>query len=105
MVGGPWPPGDQTPLSVSREFFHDVCPNPTVLQVSDINSDEMRFSDDILASDVLEKWVEKISSIDDPCLMLNPSSNAIFEYWYAVGMIHICHSLLMSTRPPKQDIR
>ena len=98
MVGGPWPPGDQTPLSVSSEFFHKVCPNPTVVQVSDINNDELRFSDDIPASYVLEKWVEKINSIDDPCLMLDPSSNAIFEYWYAVGMIHICHSLLMLNR-------
>jgi len=81
MVGGPWPPGDQTPLSVSSEFFHKVCPNPTILQVSDINSEDMRFSDDIPASYVLEKWVEKINSIDDPCLMLDPNSNAIFEYW------------------------
>ena len=96
MVGGPWPPGDETPLSVSREFFHKVCPNPTVLQVSDTNNDDMRFSDDIPATYVFEKWVEKINSIDDPCLMLDPSNNAIFEYWCAVGMIHICHSLLMS---------
>ena len=100
MVGGPWPPSDQTPLSVSGEFFHEVCPNPTVLQVSDTTSDEMRFSDDILVSYVFEKWVEKINSIDDPCLMLDPSSNAIFEYWYAVGLMHMCHSFLMSARPP-----
>jgi hypothetical protein len=89
MVGGPWPPGDQTPLSVSRDFFHEVCPNPTVLQVSDINNDDMRFSDDIPATYVFEKWVEKINSIDDPCLMVDPSSNAIFEFWCAAGIIHM----------------
>ena len=44
----------------------------------------MRFSDDILASHIFEKWVEKINSIDDPCLMLDARSDAIFEYWYAV---------------------
>ena len=93
MVGGPWPLGDRTPLSVSREFFHEVCPSATVLQTSEINNDEMRFSDDIPASYVFEKWVEKIDSIEDPCLMLDPSSSPIFEFWSAVGMIHTCTAL------------
>ena len=84
MVGGSWPHGDQTPLSVSREFFHKVCPNPTVLHTSHINSEEVRFNDDILASYLFEKWVEKINLMDDPCIMLDPSGNAIFEYWYAL---------------------
>lgn len=86
VVGGPWPSGDDTPRSVSREFFRKVCPNPTVLQVSNVNTDEMRFGDDISAAYVFEKWVETINSIEDPCLMLDPSSNQIFEIWYAVAM-------------------
>ncbi|KAH0836501.1 hypothetical protein J3R83DRAFT_8138 [Lanmaoa asiatica] len=86
MVGGPWPPGDDAPLSVSKEFFHKVCPNPTVLQVPDVNTDEMRFGD-ISAAYVFEKWVEKIKSIEDPCLMLDPSNNQIFEIWYAVATL------------------
>ncbi|KIJ65217.1 hypothetical protein HYDPIDRAFT_111123 [Hydnomerulius pinastri MD-312] len=81
MVGSPMPAGDYTPRSVSKEFFHKACPNPTVLQVSDVNTDEMRFNDDVPASYVFEKWVEKINSVDDPCLMLDPSSNQIFEIW------------------------
>ncbi|KAN0088727.1 hypothetical protein V8E55_005784 [Tylopilus felleus] len=81
VVGGPWPPGDQTPRSVSREFFHKVCPNPTVLSTSIINTEDMRWNDDIPASYIFEKWVEKINSMDDPCLMLDPNSPPIFEYW------------------------
>jgi len=81
MVGGPWPPGDDAPLSVSNEFFHKVCPNPMVLQVSDINTDEIRFNDDIPSIEIFEKWVEKINSIEDPCVMLDPNSDPIFEYW------------------------
>ncbi|KIJ11109.1 hypothetical protein PAXINDRAFT_164153 [Paxillus involutus ATCC 200175] len=81
MVGGPMPEGDDTPRAVSKEFFHKVCPNPTVLQVPDINTDEMRFSDDISAAQVFDIWVEKINSIEDPCLMLDPTNNQVFEYW------------------------
>lgn len=89
VVGGPWPPGDYTPLAVSKEFFHKVCPKPTVLRVSDINTDDMRFSDDVPASYVFEKWVETINSVEDPCLMVDPNSNQIFEIWYAPAMLRI----------------
>ncbi|KAH7885775.1 hypothetical protein F5I97DRAFT_1875293 [Phlebopus sp. FC_14] len=82
MVGGPMPPGDDTPRAVSKDFFYKACPNPTVLHVPDINTDEMRHSDDIPASYVFEKWVEKINSVEDPCLMIDPSNNQIFEYWF-----------------------
>lgn len=104
MVGGPWPPGDDTPLSVSKEFFHKVCPNPTVLQVSDVNTDDMRFSDDVSAAYVFEKWVETINSVEDPCLMINPSSNQIFEIWYVVAVFNVSHRLML-VRPLdfKQD--
>ncbi|KAF9219951.1 hypothetical protein BS17DRAFT_788339 [Gyrodon lividus] len=79
MVGGSMPPGDDTPRSVSKDFFHHVCPNPTVIQVPDVNTDQMRFNDD--AAYVFEKWVEKINSVEDPCLMLDPSNNQVFEFW------------------------
>lgn len=86
MVGGPWPLGDNTPLSVSKEFFRKVCPKPTVLKVSDINTYEMRFSDDVSAAYVFEKWVETINAVEDPCLMIDPNSNQIFEIWCVVTM-------------------
>lgn len=105
VVGGPWPLGDDTPLSVSREFFRKVCPNPTAIKVSDINTDEMRFSDDISAVYVFEKWVETINSIEDPCVMLDPSSNQVFEFWYAVAMLSTYCSPLTSSRPADYKYR
>src|SRR6267154_5372957 len=81
MVGGAMPPGDNTPRAVSKEFFHKVCPNPTVIQVSEVNDDHMRFDDDVPASFVFEKWVEKINSIDDPCVEISATSAPIFEIW------------------------
>ncbi|KAG6374807.1 hypothetical protein JVT61DRAFT_4191 [Boletus reticuloceps] len=50
-------------------------------QQSDINTDDVRFNDDIPASYIFEQWVEKINAIDDPCLMFDSNSSPIFEYW------------------------
>ncbi|KAG0698213.1 hypothetical protein DFH29DRAFT_983956 [Suillus ampliporus] len=62
-------------------FFRKVCPNPTVIRTSEVNDDNMRFSEDVPASLLFEKWLEKINSIDDPCLEVDAESDAIFEYW------------------------
>lgn len=81
MVGGQMPPGDTTPRAVSKTFFNKVCPNPTLLQVADVNDDRMRFDEDVPASYIFEKWLEKINSIEDPCVEIESNNNAIFEYW------------------------
>ncbi|KAG6329389.1 hypothetical protein ID866_9700 [Astraeus odoratus] len=90
MVGGPWPAGDGTPRAVNKHFFEKVCPNPTVIHVSDINTDQMRFTDSAVS--VFSKWVEVINAVDDPCLMLHPSGNQVFEFWI-FGHKHRMHTL------------
>ncbi|EIW79022.1 hypothetical protein CONPUDRAFT_155708 [Coniophora puteana RWD-64-598 SS2] len=81
MVGGELPPGDTTPRAVSRSFFHRVCPNPTIVNVKDVNTDEIVFGD-VSASSIFEMWVQKINSIDDQCIQLEGSHNLpIFDYW------------------------
>ncbi|KAG1743088.1 hypothetical protein EDB19DRAFT_1700006 [Suillus lakei] len=81
MVGGALPPGDTTPRAVSKDFFNKVCPHPTIIHVTDVNDDRMRFDESVPASYIFEKWVEKINSIEDPCVEVDPKSDSIFEYW------------------------
>ncbi|KAG1835005.1 hypothetical protein DFJ58DRAFT_821029 [Suillus subalutaceus] len=81
IVGGEMPPGDTTPRAVSKDFFNKVCPNPTVVHVTEVNDDRMRFDESVPASYIFEKWLEKINSIEDPCVEIDPKSDAIFEYW------------------------
>jgi hypothetical protein len=81
MVGGKMPPGDTTPRAVSKDFFNKVCPNPTIIQVKEVNDDRMRFDESVPASEIFEKWLEKINSIEDPCVEIDPNSDQIFEYW------------------------
>lgn len=81
LVGGPRPPGDNTPRSVNKHFFERVCPNPTVVHVSDVNTNDMRFSDTVPVTDVFNTWVDTINAIDDPCVMLGPNGNQVFDNW------------------------
>lgn len=81
MVGGPMLPGDNTPRSVNKYFFERVCPNPTVVHVSDVNTYDMRFNELVPVSDVFNTWVDVISAIDDPCVMLDPTENQVFDNW------------------------
>ncbi|KAH7924169.1 hypothetical protein BV22DRAFT_1130074 [Leucogyrophana mollusca] len=82
MVGGEPPPGDNGFRAVSKDFFQSICPYPTVLQVPSINDDRMGRDGNISAADVLDIWVHKINSINDPCLQLGESDNPIFDYWF-----------------------
>ncbi|KAI6008585.1 hypothetical protein EDC04DRAFT_2581965 [Pisolithus marmoratus] len=81
MVGGSMLPGDDTPRSVNKHFFERVCPNPTVVHVSDVNTYDMRFSEVMPVTDVFNTWVDTINAIDDPCVMLDPTGNQVFDNW------------------------
>ena len=85
LAGGALPPGDNTPQAVYKDFFHRVCPNPTILRLSDVSG----WSDSDTVKFVIEKWVEKITSIEDPCLQFEETSvdKQIFNYAYVPSNI------------------
>ncbi|KAG2040086.1 hypothetical protein BDR03DRAFT_950245 [Suillus americanus] len=84
VVGGEMPPGDTTPRAVSKDFFNKVCPRPTVVQVTEVNDNGMPFDESVPVSYIFEKWLEKINSIEDPCVEIDsdpgPDSHPVFEY-------------------------
>lgn len=75
-------PGDDTPLSVSKHFFQKACPNSTIIRVEDVNTYDMRFSETMPVTETFNAWVETLKAVDDPCLMLDPSSHHVFDNWY-----------------------
>ncbi|KAH7920519.1 hypothetical protein BV22DRAFT_1107628 [Leucogyrophana mollusca] len=81
VVGGELPPEDHTPRAVSKDFFQTICPNPTILQVSEINDDYLRYDETVSAAVIFDKWVQKLNSIDDPCVQLDANNGQIFDYW------------------------
>lgn len=65
LVGGEWPAGDKTPLSVKVEYFNHVCPKKVGLHFEDINGDQGRPTK---AHEVTERWTKRLKSLDDPCV-------------------------------------
>ncbi|EGN95083.1 hypothetical protein SERLA73DRAFT_187372 [Serpula lacrymans var. lacrymans S7.3] len=80
IIGATSPPGDDVPRSVSREYFKKVCPNPTIIDSAVIN-EELRTNSNVPASYIFDKWVEKLNSIDDPCVEIQRGSYQLFEIW------------------------
>lgn len=82
LIGGPFPPGDDAPRAVSKNFFNEVCPNPTVIDSGEVN-EPLRYDNDIGAQYMMDRWIEKLNSIADPCVEIAQESYQLFEIWWA----------------------
>jgi hypothetical protein len=80
IIGGPFLPKDIKPRAVSKNFFNQVCPHPTIINSQEIN-EHLRFDENVSAGFILDRWVEKLNSIDDPCVEILQKSDPIFEIW------------------------
>jgi hypothetical protein len=65
---------------VSKNFFKQICPYPTIIGSQEIN-EHLRFDKNIGAGVILDKWVQKLNSIADPCVEILQESDPIFEIW------------------------
>lgn len=89
VIGAPFPPGDPSPRAVSQEYYKKVCPNSTIIDCKDVN-ENLRLNDDVPALEIFERWVEKLNSIEDPCVEINLESYQLFEIWQ---VIYACYYL------------
>lgn len=80
VIGASWPHGDPTPRSVTREYFKQVCPKPLFIHSTEINED-LRLDSEVPASVIFDKWVDKLNSIDNPCVEITRDSYQLFEIW------------------------
>lgn len=83
VIGAPFPPGDPAPRAVSQEYFKKVCPNTTIIDSMEVN-EHLRLDDRVPALDIFEKWVEKLNSIEDPCVEIKLDSFQLFEIWQVI---------------------
>lgn len=89
-MGDPFPPGNYVPRAVHKDYFYEVCPQPTVIDSWEVN-EKLRVNASVPASTILNKWVEKLNSIEDPCVEVAVGSFQIFEIWY----VPIAHLLVL----------
>lgn len=80
VIGAPFPPGDPAPRAVSQEYFKKVCPQSTIIDSMEIN-EHLRLDDNVPALEIFQKWVQKLNSIDDPCVEIALDSPQLFEIW------------------------
>ena len=95
VIGASWPRGDPTPRSVTREYFKQVCPKPLFMHTAEINED-LRFDSEVPASVIFDKWVDKLNSINNPCVEITRDSYQLFEIWCVPSGLHSVSIFLRS---------
>ncbi|KAI0032866.1 hypothetical protein K488DRAFT_48935 [Vararia minispora EC-137] len=80
IAGGPFPAHDWRPPAVTTEFFEEVCPNPTTLNVGELKGD-LQWSS---ASTILGGVAARLNAIPDNCVELIDETGQIFDFWCVI---------------------
>lgn len=83
IVGQSFSEGNYTPRSVTKEYFHEVCEHLGgihYIDTDEVNHD-MWWNENYNMLDVLNAWVERLESIDAPCISTGRSEKVIWEFW------------------------
>ena len=83
LIGGEFEPGDDAPRAVSKNYFYEVCPESerTTIYTHEVNNETIRFSNDIGAAYMFDRWVEKLNSVESRCVQTTLESYGLFEMW------------------------
>ncbi|KIP04154.1 hypothetical protein PHLGIDRAFT_25752 [Phlebiopsis gigantea 11061_1 CR5-6] len=79
LIGGPFVLGDETPLSVHKEYFDEICPHPTIVDTRIVA--QLIGDDQASAKRILDAWTGYLRGIDDPCVEIARDSDRIFDYY------------------------
>lgn len=58
-----------------------MCPNPTIVNSDVVVSEPVRYDKSVPASRIFDMWVDKLNSINDPCVEVELGSSQLFEIW------------------------
>ncbi|KAJ7635159.1 hypothetical protein FB45DRAFT_743190 [Roridomyces roridus] len=67
------------PRSVSRQYSLEICPQDRKFVV-DTRKIQEKLHQNPTASEIVEKWVEELKRIDEPCVEIHQGSPALFDY-------------------------
>ncbi|KAH9854348.1 hypothetical protein C2E23DRAFT_818297 [Lenzites betulinus] len=77
IVGGSFPPGDDTPLAVHRDYFEAMCRVKTTFIREDI-SEIINYKNS--AKEITDGWRDKLAGVDDPCVQTAIESGQIYNF-------------------------
>jgi hypothetical protein len=75
------------PRAVSREYFFSVCPESERV-VIDTQKIQNTLAADATVSQIVERWVTELNSIQSPCVELARNSPALFSYGYVSSSVN-----------------
>ena len=78
-AGGEFAHGDNSPRSVGVDYFREVCPHPKIISADEVNGGIG--IKDPTAEQVMARWIEVLSTIDNRCVEVDRFSQQIFGYW------------------------
>ncbi|THV02287.1 hypothetical protein K435DRAFT_921704 [Dendrothele bispora CBS 962.96] len=75
MIGDPFETEMNASPAVSSEYFRSVCPEPRIIELKDYRPN---WKDGL---EIMDRWVNEINSIDDPCIEFSRDSPPLFDLW------------------------
>ncbi|KZP18800.1 hypothetical protein FIBSPDRAFT_933213 [Athelia psychrophila] len=83
LNGEPFLNAPDVPRAVSRNYFMERCPeeNRTYIDSDSVNDEGIRFDNAVGAQEMFDRWVERLSQMDDPCIEITQDSPQLFDIW------------------------
>ncbi|KAH9958796.1 hypothetical protein BGW80DRAFT_1465117 [Lactifluus volemus] len=99
VAGDPFPPSVDALPVVVPEFFYEVCPNPTIIDSTEINGGLSEPS----AATTIQAWIDKLEKIENRCVEIKESigtSKRLLDIWPSLVtspiLTHFSWSLLVT---------
>ncbi|KAI0738711.1 hypothetical protein C8Q80DRAFT_1113459 [Daedaleopsis nitida] len=83
IVGDPWPADASAPLSVSWDYFHQLCPQKYELNENDVNEDHEKSTS---AAIVTDRWSAKLKSVPEACVQSTYDMKYVYSFDYIFGV-------------------
>ena len=79
-MGGNWQDGDDTPRAVVKEYWDEICPESERIVIDPRQVDGNQLGN-LQASVLVEKWVEKLNTVEARCVEIDRDSLQMFSFW------------------------
>jgi hypothetical protein len=85
-VGGPWPPGDPAPRTVTDEYWDQVCPKDARRELyTETEEPKIGIQRGVTEGiEILEKWAKHLRDMPERCVYLSWWSARIFDIEYVL---------------------
>lgn len=88
MVGGEWPEGDSTPISVVKEYWDKICPEEERLFIDPRQVDDWKLGN-LMASDLVARWKKRLDETPGRCVEVDREAFQTGTFWFVDLLLFI----------------